>query len=94
MMINFYESGHPVFRGSGALERGDLKSKGIGKSSIHVNGNDETVEVVLRTIISVNQLSIDGTAADMCEELAWKISTWYGETLKTRSTERFGDHAW
>ena len=28
MMINFCESGHPVFRGSSALERGDLKSKG------------------------------------------------------------------
>ena len=28
MTINFIESGHPVFRGSSALERGDLKSKG------------------------------------------------------------------
>ena len=27
-MLNFSESGHPVFRGSCALERGDLKSKG------------------------------------------------------------------
>ena len=45
MMINFCESGHPVFRGSSALE---LKSKGKGKSSVHFNGSDETVEVVLR----------------------------------------------
>ena len=30
MMINFGESGHPVFRGSSALERGELKSKGKG----------------------------------------------------------------
>ena len=28
MMINFCESGHPVFRGCSALERGELKSKG------------------------------------------------------------------
>ena len=27
MVLNFSESGHPVFRGSSALERGDLKSK-------------------------------------------------------------------
>ena len=30
--------------------------------------------MVLRTIISVNQLSFYGAVADMCEELAWKIS--------------------
>ena len=30
MMLNFSESGHPVFRSSSALERGDLKRKGKG----------------------------------------------------------------
>ena len=69
-MINFSEGGHPVFRGSSALERGDLKSKGKGKLSIHFCGDDKNVEVVLRTIISVNQLSIYGAIADMCDELA------------------------
>ena len=73
MMINFCESGHPVFRGSSALERGDLKSKGKGKLSVHFFGDDKTVAVVLRTIISVNQLSIYGAVADTCEELAWEI---------------------
>ena len=34
MMINFSDSGHPVFRGSSALERGALKNKGKGKLSI------------------------------------------------------------
>ena len=33
MMLNCSGSGHPVFRGSSALERGDLKSKGNGKLS-------------------------------------------------------------
>ena len=28
MMLNFAESGHPVFRASSAVERGELKSKG------------------------------------------------------------------
>ena len=32
MMLNFAESGHPVFRATSALERGDLKSKGKGKN--------------------------------------------------------------
>ena len=73
-MLNFRESGHPVFRGSSAFERGDFKSKGKGYLSIHFNGSDETVEVILRTIISVNQLSICGAVADMCGELAWEVS--------------------
>ena len=59
---------------SSALERGDLKSTGKGKLSIHFCGDDQTVEVVLRTIISVNQLRIYGAVADMCDELGCRIS--------------------
>ena len=44
-MLHFGESGHPVFRGSSAFERADLKSKGKGQLSIHFNGSDETIEV-------------------------------------------------
>ena len=40
-MLNFAESGHPVFRASSALKRGELKSKGKGVKSIHLNGSDE-----------------------------------------------------
>ena len=43
--------------------RGHLKSKGKGTLSLHYCGDDETTEVILRTIISVNQLSIHGAAA-------------------------------
>ena len=67
MLINFAESGHPIFRGTSAFERGTLKSKGGGKSSIHFC-DDETIEVLFRTINSANQLSIHGAVADMCEE--------------------------
>ena len=56
-MPNFSESGHTVFRGSSALERRDLKSKGKGTLSIHFCGDDKTAQLV---IISVNQLSIYG----------------------------------
>ena len=74
MMINFSECGHPVFRRSSAFERGDLKSRGKGQLSVHFNGNDETVEVILRTVFSVNQLCFYGAVADMCGEVDWEIS--------------------
>ena len=74
MMINFCDSGHPVFQGSSAFERGDLKSLGKGQLSKHFNRSDETADEILRTVISVNQLNVHGAIADMCEELTWEIS--------------------
>ena len=35
MRLNFEKSGHPVFRGTSALEKGELRSKGGGRTSIH-----------------------------------------------------------
>ena len=67
MMLKF-ESGHPVFRSTSPLSRGVLKSKGGGKLSIHYCADFETIETVFRTIISVNQLSLYGAVAEMCEE--------------------------
>ena len=40
-----------------------------GKKSIHCNGSEENIELILRTIISANQLSIFGAVADLCDEL-------------------------
>ena len=74
MMLNFSESEHPFFRGSSVFERGDLKSKGKEQLSLHFNGSDETVEVILRTVISLNQISNYGAVAGMCGELAWEVS--------------------
>ena len=68
MMFNFIESGYPVFRAS-ALERGEPKNEGGGKKSTHFNGSEETVQLILRTVISVNQLSIYGAVADLRKEL-------------------------
>ena len=67
-MIKFAESGHPVFRATSPLSRGTLHSKGGGKLSIHFCSDEGTIETVLRTIISVNQLSIYGAVSDLCEE--------------------------
>ena len=69
MMLNFAESGHPVFRATSALER-ELRSKDKGKKSIHVNGSEETIELILRTVPSVNHLSFHGAVAELCKELA------------------------
>ena len=67
-MINFSESGHPVFRSTSPLSRGTLKSKGGGKLSMHYCADQGTFETVFRTIISVNQLSTCGAVSDLCEE--------------------------
>ena len=68
MMMEFSESEHPVFRATSQMSRGTLKSKGGGKLSIHFCGDQKTIETVLRTIISVNQLSIYGAVSNLCEE--------------------------
>ena len=68
MMLKFAESGHPVFRATSPLSRCQLKSKGGGKLSIHYCADLETITTVFRTITSVNQLSLYGAVAEMCEE--------------------------
>ena len=68
MVISLADSGHPVFRATSSFSRGTLKSKNGGKLSIHFCAEEETIETVLRTKISVNQLSIYGAVSDLCEE--------------------------
>ena len=55
--------------------------------SMDVNGIDKTVEVILRTVISKNQLSIYGAVADICGELAWVVSRSSKGTGKPRALE-------
>ena len=68
MMLEFGESGHPIFRVSSPLSRVRLKSKGHGKLSIHHCADLDTIETVFRNIIYVKQLSLCGAVAEMCEE--------------------------
>ena len=68
MMVTLAESGHPVFRATSPLSRGVLESKGGGKLSTHYYADQETITTVFRTITSVNQLSLYGAVAEMCEE--------------------------
>ena len=68
MLLEFAESGHPIFRSTTPLSRGRLKSKGKGKVSIHFSADQDTVDTIYRIILSVNQLSVYGAVAAKCEE--------------------------
>ena len=75
-MVNFSESGHTIFRASSAFGRGELRSKVGGKKAIHFNGSDENIELLLRTVISANQLSVYGAVANPCNELSEDFGVW------------------
>ena len=78
MLFEFAESGHPFFRATTPLSRGQLKSRGHGKLSIHYCADQKTVETILRIIVFANQLSLYGAVVNMCEEF---------ESLRDRSGE-------
>ena len=63
MLLKFTGSGHPILRGT---ERGELRSKEGGKTSIHFNGSTRNIGLLLQMVISVNnQLSIYGAVTDV-----------------------------
>ena len=76
MLLLFAESGHPIFRGTTPLSRGQLKSKGRGKLSIHFTADQDTVD----TIIALFFLSISSVSTEQ-----WQLSA---RNLKTTKIER------
>ena len=54
MLLEFAESGCPIFRATTPLSRGTLKSKGHGKLSIHFAADQETIETIFRIIVFAN----------------------------------------
>ena len=50
MLLEFAESGCPIFRATTPLSRGKLRSKGHGKLSIHLAADQETIETVFRIL--------------------------------------------
>ena len=68
MLLEFAQSGHPIFRATTPLSRGALTSKGRGKLSIHFAADQNTIDTIYRIILSVNQLSVYGAVAAVCEE--------------------------
>ena len=67
--VDIRRNRHPVFRATSPLSRGQLKSKGGGKLSIHYCADVETIKTVFRTIISVNQLSLYGAVAECVKNM-------------------------
>ena len=67
-LLEFAESGHPIFRAKIPFSRCILKSKGHGKVSIHFTADHPTIETIFRIIISANQLILYGAVAAVCEE--------------------------
>ena len=67
-LLLFAESGHSIFRSTTPLSRGKLKSKGKGKVSVHFTADQDTIDTIYRIILSINQLSVYGAVAAMCEE--------------------------
>ena len=68
MLLEFADSGHLTFRATAPLSRGILKSKGRGKLSIHFAADQDTIDTIYRIILSVNQLSVYGAVAAICDE--------------------------
>ena len=68
-MVNFSDSGNPTFRASSAFERGEKKKERRStKRSIHFNGSEEHIELLLPTIISANRLSVYRATADLLKK--------------------------
>ena len=68
MLLEFAESTCPIFRARTPLSRGQPKSNGHRKLSIHIAAKLETVETIFLIIVSASQLSLYGAVANMCEE--------------------------
>ena len=68
MLLEFAESGCPIFRATTPLSRGKLKSKGHGKLSFHFAADHSTIQTFFRIIVFANQHSLYGAVANMCEE--------------------------
>ena len=51
MLLEFAESGCPIFRATTPMSRSKLKSKGHGKLSIHFGADQETIETIFRIIV-------------------------------------------
>ena len=78
MMLKFAESGHPVFRAS-LLSRGQLTStKAVENCRYTSVPMGRRLKLFHRTIISVNQLSLHGAVAQICEE----YETFHDGTVK------------
>ena len=65
-LVEFADSGCPIFRATTPMSKCKLKNRGHGKLSIHFAADQETIETIFRIIVSANQSL--RAAVNMCEE--------------------------
>ena len=65
MMQHFQRSGHPILSCTSALGRGQLRSKEGERTTIHFTASDDNVQMLLKMVTSVNQLSLYGAVPDL-----------------------------
>ena len=65
MLVEFAESGCPIFRATSPLSRGRLKSKGHGKLSIHYAADLETIETFSQNCLCKPAQSLRSSRGDM-----------------------------
>ena len=65
MLLRFAESGHPIFRATTPLSRGQLKSKGKGKVSIHFSADTDTTDTIYRIILCHSAQYLRGSGSYM-----------------------------
>ena len=65
MLLEFAESGCPIFRATTPLSRGQLQSKGQGKLSIHYAADHETIETIFRIIFCKPAQSLRSSRRDV-----------------------------
>ena len=80
-MIQFGESGHPVFRATSPLFRGTLKITIFGKLSILFCSDEGTIETVFRKLISDNQSSVSTGQCGTCVKKTKPSETRFGKTM-------------
>ena len=66
MLLEFAESGCPIFRATTPLSRGNLKSKGHGKLSIHFTADYPTIETIFRIIVFLPISSVFTEQSQTC----------------------------
>ena len=68
MMLVFAESGHPIFRLQAQCPEVDSEAKYMEHCRYTIVPIWKRLKTIFRIIISVNQLSLHGAVAEMCEE--------------------------
>ena len=80
--LNLPKAHVPVFRATTPLSRGQLRSKGHGKLSMHFTADCPTIETLFRIIVSANQLSLHGAVSRKCVKNMRPIKIDQGDLIK------------